>query len=80
LVICPEDKGSTGGTSVAREKFIPGSSDKGSINTRSTDANGKQADEVKPHSEIASEQPAEENPPSGEAAGALRDQVGRGKG
>jgi hypothetical protein len=65
---------------MARKKFIPGSSDKGSINTRSSDANSKQADEVKPHSEIASEQQVEERAPSGETSGALRDQVGRGKG
>jgi hypothetical protein len=62
-----------------RKKFIPGSSDKGILNTRSTDANGIQADEVKPHSEIASEQPTDESPTSGEVAGALKDQVGRGK-
>ncbi len=63
-----------------RKKFISGGSDKGSLNTRSSDANGKQADDVKSHTEIANEQPVKSEPSSGEVSGALRDQVGRGKG
>jgi len=54
----------------------PGSSKKGPIDTRSTDANGKQADEVKSHAQKADEKPSKASPGQGEVAGALKDQVG----
>lgn len=55
---------------------VPGSSRKGPIDTRSTDANGKQADEVESHAERAAKKPADPQRPTGEASGALKDQVG----
>ncbi|MBS7810299.1 hypothetical protein [Roseococcus pinisoli] len=55
----------------------PGSSKKGDIDLRSSDAQGKQADEVKSHAEKASDKPAEKSPRAGETAGALKDQTGR---
>lgn len=55
----------------------PGSSKKGDIDTRSSDANGKQADEVKSHAERAQEKPAKGPREAGEAAGALKDQTAR---
>ena len=55
----------------------PGSSKKGPIDTRSTSANAKQADEVKSHAERAREKPAEKTNRAGEAAGAMKDQTGR---
>ncbi|TCH96621.1 hypothetical protein EJV46_18715 [Roseococcus sp. SYP-B2431] len=61
---------------MTKGKSIPGSSKKGDIDTRSTDANGKQADEVKPHSERAGETPSKKSPRQGEVGGALKDQVG----
>lgn len=61
---------------MADEKPVPGSSKKGDIDLRSTDANGKQADDVKSHAEIAGEKPAAKPAKSGEVGGALKDQVG----
>jgi hypothetical protein len=55
---------------------IPGSARKGSIDTRSTDANGKQADQVKSHAERAAAKPREASR-SGEVAGALKDETAR---
>ncbi|MDB5411815.1 MAG: hypothetical protein JWR10_150 [Rubritepida sp.] len=55
---------------------IPGGSKRGDIDSRSSDASGRQADEVKPHSDKASEKPAEKSSGSGEVGGALKDQVG----
>lgn len=55
----------------------PGSSKKGSIDTRSTDANGRQADEVKPHARRASDKPPEKENRAGEVAGAMKDQTAR---
>lgn len=55
----------------------PGSSRKGPIDTRSTDAHGRQADEVKTHAERAKEKPAETSNRAGEAAGALKDETAR---
>ncbi|WP_421991032.1 hypothetical protein [Roseococcus sp.] len=55
----------------------PGSSRKGGIDTRSTDANGKQADEVKSHAEKAAEKPAQKSNRAGETAGTMKDQTGR---
>ena len=57
-------------------KDVPGSSRQGAIDTRSTDANGKQADEVESHADRAGKKPADERKPDGEASGALKDQVG----
>ena len=54
----------------------PGSSKKGGIDTRSSDAKGKQADEVKPHAERAAETPAGPAPRGDETKGAFKDQVG----
>ncbi|MBR0655260.1 hypothetical protein [Plastoroseomonas arctica] len=54
----------------------PGSSRKGDIDTRSTDANGKQADEVETHAERAGKKPDGAKKPDGETSGALKDQVG----
>jgi hypothetical protein len=55
----------------------PGSAKKGKIDLRSTDANGKQADEVRSHAEKAAEKPAEKSRGAGEAAGAMKDQTAR---
>ena len=58
---------------------VPGSSRDGPIDTRSTDAHGKQADEVKSHAERAAEKPKTEGPTpkSGEVRGALKDETAR---
>jgi len=58
------------------QKDVPGSSRRGGIDTRSSDANARQADEVKPHAERAGEKPAETSPGRGEVGGNLKDQVG----
>jgi len=56
----------------------PGGSRKGDIDTRSTDVNGQQADEVESHAERANrKKPADGSHPDGEASGAFKDQVGR---
>jgi hypothetical protein len=55
---------------------IPGSARKGSIDMRSTDANGKQADEVQSHAERAASKPRKTGR-SGEVAGALKDETAR---
>jgi hypothetical protein len=55
----------------------PGSSRKGDIDTRSTDAHGKQADEVKSHAERAKERPAKDGAPDDETSGAMKDQTAR---
>ncbi|WP_424810999.1 hypothetical protein [Roseococcus sp. YIM B11640] len=62
---------------MAISKPNPGSSKKGDIDTRSTDAYGKQADEVKSHAERAREKPAKKPSEAGEAAGALKDETAR---
>jgi hypothetical protein len=64
-------------------KPVPGSAKVGPHDTRSTDLYGRKADAVKPHTELASEKPAAKpsrkaKDASGEVAGALRDQVGKG--
>lgn len=59
------------------EQDVPGSSKRGKIDTRSTDAYGQQADEVKPHAERAKEKPAEKSNRAGEVAGALKDETAR---
>lgn len=59
------------------EQDVPGSSRRGNIDTRSTDARGKQADEVKSHAERAKGKPAEKSNRAGEAAGALKDETAR---
>jgi hypothetical protein len=55
---------------------IPGSARKGSIDMRSTDAKGKQADQVQSHAERAAEKPRKTGR-SGEVAGALKDETAR---
>ncbi|RVT97880.1 hypothetical protein EOD42_08810 [Rhodovarius crocodyli] len=55
----------------------PGSSKKGDIDTRSTDAHGKQADEVESHAERAKRNQRPKAKPDGETAGALKDQTAR---
>lgn len=60
-----------------KEQDVPGSSRRGNIDTRSTDANGQQADEVKSHAERAKEKGAETSSRAGEVAGAMKDQTGR---
>lgn len=59
-----------------KDHDVPGSSRQGDIDTRSSDANGKQADEVESHAERASKKPADARKPDGETSGAFRDQVG----
>ncbi len=66
------------------KKHVPGSAKVGPHDTRSTDLHGRKADRVKPHAGLASEKPAPKPDPeaaetSGEVAGALRDQVGKGR-
>ncbi|MES2713281.1 MAG: hypothetical protein V4653_17010 [Pseudomonadota bacterium] len=56
---------------------VPGSARKGDIDMRSTDADGKQADEVQSHAERAKKQPADGDKPRDETKGAFKDQVGR---
>jgi hypothetical protein len=62
-------------------KPVPGSAKVGEHDLRSTDLSGRKADDVTPHSERASQEktPAAKPDASGEVAGALKDQVGRGK-
>jgi hypothetical protein len=55
---------------------IPGSAKKGSIDTRSTDANGMQADQVQSHAERAAAKPRKTGQ-SGEVAGSLKDETAR---
>lgn len=55
---------------------IPGSAKKEDIDLRSTDAGGRQADEVESHAERARKQP-DGRRQTGEARGALKDQTGR---
>jgi hypothetical protein len=55
----------------------PGSAKKGDIDLRSTDANDRQADEVKSHAQKASEKPAKKSHRAGETAGAMKDQTAR---
>lgn len=63
------------------KKEPEGSAKVGKYDTRSTDLHGRQADQVKPHSELAEEKPApkpgKSQKVSGEIAGALKDQVGK---
>ena len=56
---------------------VPGSSRKDTLDTRSTDANGKQADEVESHAERAKKKPADAIVPDGETSGAFKDQTAR---
>lgn len=56
---------------------VPGSAKRGNIDTRSTDASGQQADEVKSHAERAKEKGPEKSNRAGEAAGALKDETAR---
>ncbi len=58
-------------------KPSPGRAKKGAIDTRSSSANAKQADEVKPHPQKAADKPAERTNRAGEAAGAMKDQTAR---
>jgi len=60
-------------------KKVPGSSRHGPIDTRSTDAHGKQADEVKSHAERAAEKPDAQGPDRkrDEVSGALKDETAR---
>ncbi|MBX9752345.1 MAG: hypothetical protein K5Q68_22340 [Roseococcus sp.] len=60
---------------------VPGSAKVGEHDLRSTDLSGPRADDVTPHSERASQgkKPKKNPAASGEVAGALKDQVGRGK-
>jgi hypothetical protein len=62
-------------------KPVPGSAKVGQHDLRSTDLSGRKADAVTPHSERASREKKPDPRPdaSGEVAGALKDQVGRGK-
>ena len=64
---------------MTERKKVPGSSRHGEIDTRSSDAKGKQADEVTPHAERAAQRPPDTPAPKekGEAPGALRDQTAR---
>ena len=63
------------------KKPRPGSAKVGAADLRASDLSGRQADDVKPHSERADEQPTEAPPKaSPEVAGAFRDQVGRSPG
>lgn len=61
------------------KKKVPGSARDGGIDTRSTDAGGRQADEVKSHAERAAEAPPPRKPAprDGEVSGALRDRTER---
>ncbi len=61
-----------------KKRDVPGSSRKGPIDARSTDANGRQADEVTPHAARAN---AKKNPRArrkrDETQGAFRDETAR---
>jgi len=64
-----------------KKKEPSGSAKVGPYDLRSTDLSGRQADGVKPHTELAEEKPAKKPDPeaaaiSGEVAGAMKDQVG----
>ena len=59
------------------KKPNPGSAKKGDIDLRSSDVSGKQADEVKSHSDRASDKGPNKPGASGETAGALKDQSSR---
>jgi hypothetical protein len=59
------------------EQDVPGSSKRGKIDTRSTDAHGQQADEVKSHAERAKEKGPEKSSRTGEVAGAMKDETAR---
>jgi hypothetical protein len=61
----------------ASKSPVPGSARKGDIDVRSTDARGKQADEVESHAERAKEEGSGAERPKGEAEGAMKDQTGR---
>jgi hypothetical protein len=66
---------------IAPRKPRPGSAKVGASDLRTSDLSGRQADDVKPHSQRAEDQPTEAAPKaSPEVAGALRDQVGRSPG
>lgn len=56
---------------------VPGSAKKEDIDLRSTDARGRQADDVESHAERAGKKGAGTGHPSGEADGAMKDQTGR---
>ena len=63
---------------MAGHRKVPGSARDGSIDTRSSDAGGKQADEVKSHADRAAETPPRKPiPRDGEVSGALRDRTER---
>ena len=64
------------------KKDVPGSSRKGPIDTRSTDADGQQADEVTTHAERADRKRADTPNPDatrkrGETPGAFKDETAR---
>ncbi|MBR0667090.1 hypothetical protein GXW71_22200 [Roseomonas hellenica] len=61
----------------ASKSPVPGSAKKEGIDLRSTDAHGKQADDVKSHAERARKKETGTKHPSGEPDGAMKDQTAR---
>ncbi|MBR0664426.1 hypothetical protein GXW71_08670 [Roseomonas hellenica] len=61
----------------ASKQPIPGSAKKDNIDLRSTDAHGRQADEVESHTERAKKKVEGETHRAGETSGAFKDQTAR---
>lgn len=64
-------------TTPSSKQPIPGSAKKGNIDLRSTDAHGRQADEVESHAERAKTKGDGETHRDGETSGAFHDQTAR---